>query len=81
MTQDRNDFPKEECKNPDEIIVRDIEMFHAEMMGPDALWIGITRKNGQIDHYNVMVKGKKLSTLWSPNTGNMNETYSDETPN
>ena len=65
---DRNDFPTEETKNPDEIIVRDIDMFHAEMMSPEHLWIGITRKNGQIDHYNISVKGKKLSTLWSPNT-------------
>ena len=65
---DRNDFPTEECYNPDEIIVRDIDMFHAEMMSPEHLWIGITRKNGQIDHYNISVKGKKLSTLWSPNT-------------
>ncbi len=73
MTEDRNDFPKEECKNPDEIIVRDIDMLHMEMMGPDSMWIGITRKNGQIDHFNVIVKGKKLSTLWSPNTGNLNE--------
>jgi hypothetical protein len=70
----RNDFPKTEEKNPDEIIVQDIEMFHAEMLSPDSMWIGITRKDGQIDHFNISVKGKKLSTLWSPNTGNMNET-------
>lgn len=69
---DRTDFPKIEERNPDEIIVQDIEMFHAEMLSPDSLWIGITRKNGQIDHLNICVKGKKLSTLWSPNTGNMN---------
>ena len=75
MTEDRNDFPKEECKNPDEIIVRDIDTFHMEMMSDECLWIGITRKNGQIDHYNICAKGKKLSTLWSPNTGNMNEPY------
>ena len=68
MTEYRNDFPKEECKNPDEIIVRDIDTFHAEMMSDECLWIGITRKNGQIDHYNICAKGKKLSTLWSPNT-------------
>lgn len=65
---DRTNFPKTEERNPDEIIVQDIEMFHAEMLSSDALWIGITRKNGQIDHYNICVKGKKLSTLWSPNT-------------
>lgn len=68
---DRTDFPKTEEKNPDEIIVQDIEMFHAEMLSSDALWVGITRKNGQIDHFNICVKGKKLSTLWTPNTENM----------
>jgi hypothetical protein len=71
--KDRNDFPKTEEYNPDEIIVEDIEMFHAEVMEQGkSLWIGITRKNGQIDHLNICVKGNKLSTLWSPNTGNMN---------
>ena len=69
---DRNDFPTEETRNPDEIIVRDIDMFHAEMLSSDALWIGIYRKNGQIDHYNICVKGKKLDTLWTPRTGHMN---------
>jgi hypothetical protein len=69
--EDRNDFPKTEEYNPDEIIVEDIEMFHAEVMEKGkSLWIGITRKNGQIDHLNICVKGNKLSTLWSPNTGN-----------
>jgi hypothetical protein len=62
-----------ELYNPDEIIVRDIDTFHMEMMGPDSMWIGITRKDGQIDHFNISVKGKKLSTLWTPNTGNMND--------
>jgi hypothetical protein len=72
MTEDRNDFPKEECYDPDEIIVRDIDTFFLECMSDTHIWIGITRKNGQIDHLNICVKGKKLSTLWTPNTGNMN---------
>ena len=70
---DRKDFPLEETRNPDEIIVSDIDTFFMEMMDKDSMWIGITRKNGQIDHLNICVKGKKLSTLWSPNTGNMNQ--------
>jgi hypothetical protein len=69
----RNDFPLDETRNPDEIIVSDIDTFFMEMMDKDSMWIGITRKNGQIDHLNICVKGKKLSTLWSPNTGNMNQ--------
>jgi hypothetical protein len=70
---DRKDFPLDETQNPDEIIVSDIDTFFMEMMDKDSMWIGITRKNGQIDHLNICVKGKKLSTLWSPNTGNMNQ--------
>jgi hypothetical protein len=70
---DRNDFPLEETRNPDEIIVSDIDTFFMEMMDKDSMWIGITRKNGQIDHLNICVKGNKLSTLWSPNTGNINQ--------
>ena len=70
--EDRNDFPKEETQNPDEIIVRDIDTFHMEMMDDYSMWIGITRKNGQIDHFNVIAKDKKLSTLWTPRTGYMN---------
>jgi hypothetical protein len=69
---DRKDFPLDETRNPDEIIVSDIDTFFMEMMDKDSMWIGITRKNGQIDHLNICVKGNKLSTLWSPNTGNMN---------
>lgn len=69
----RKDFPLDETRNPDEIIVSDIDTFFMEMMDKDSMWIGITRKNGQIDHLNICVKGKKLSTLWSPNTGNMNQ--------
>lgn len=68
----RNDFPTEECYNPDEIIVSDIDMIHFEMMDDGFMWCGIYRKNGQIDHLNISVKGKKLSTLWSPATGFMN---------
>jgi hypothetical protein len=70
---DRTDFPKTEEYNPDEIIVSDIDTFFMEMMDKDSMWIGITRKNGQIDHLNICVKGNKLSTLWSPNTGNINQ--------
>ena len=68
---DRNDFPTEETKNPDEIIVRDIDMVHFERMDDGFLWCGIYHKSGRIDHFNVIVKGKKLDTLWTPRTGHM----------
>lgn len=63
----------EEIENPDEIVIRDIEMFHyEELESLKSAWIGITHKNGQIDHLQIYVKNGKLQTLWSPNTGNMN---------
>ena len=75
--ENRTDFPKQETKNPDEIIVQDIEMFHMEMMiENEAMWIGITRKNGQIDHLQITTKGKKLSVLWTPSTGHTNPNHS-----
>lgn len=74
--ENRTDFPKQETKNPDEVIVQDIEMFHMEMMNDDAMWIGITRKNGQIDHLQITTKGKKLSVLWTPATGHTDPNHS-----
>jgi hypothetical protein len=74
--EDRTDFPKQETENPDEIIVQDIETFHMEMMDKDSMWIGITRKSGQIDHLNITTKGKKLSVLWTPATGHTNPNHS-----
>ena len=56
-------------KNPDEIVVKDIDMFHMEMMDDGFMWIGIYHKNGQVDHFNITAKGKKLSTIWMPNCG------------
>jgi hypothetical protein len=41
-------------------------------MGDDAVWFSFTHPNGQIDHFNIVRKGKKLSTLYSCNTGNAN---------
>jgi hypothetical protein len=74
--ENRTDFPKQETKNPDEIIVQDIEMFHAERLSSEAIWIGITRKNGQVDHINISTKGKKLSVLWTPATGHTDPNHS-----
>ena len=68
--ENRTDFPKKETENPDEIIVQDIEMFHAEVMEEGkSIWIGIYHKSGRIDHYNIVLKEKKIITLWSPNVG------------
>lgn len=68
----RNDFPKTEEYNPDEIIVRDIDTFHLEVMeNGKSIWIGLIRKDGQIDHLNINLIDNNISTLWTPNTGNI----------
>jgi hypothetical protein len=51
-----------EEKNPDEIVVKDVDMIHFEMMDDGFLWFGIYHKNGQIDHFNITAKKNKLST-------------------
>ena len=74
--EDRTDFPKQETKNPDEIIVTDVSMVHFERMDDGFLWCGIYRKNGQVDHLNIITKGNKLSVLWTPATGHTNPNHS-----
>ncbi len=41
-------------KNPDEIVLEDVKMFHYEVMEPNkAVWLGIYLNNGQIFHLNI----------------------------
>jgi len=66
MTQEKMN----ELKNVDELFLDNVSV-HYEVMGDDAIWFSFTHSNGQIDHFTVGCKGKKLSTLYSCNTGNM----------
>jgi len=59
-----------ELQNVDELFLDNVSV-HYEVMGDDAVWFSFTHSNGQIDHFNIVRKGKKLSTLYSCNTGNM----------
>ncbi len=59
-----------ELQNVDELFLDNVSV-HYEVMGDDATWFSFTHPNGQIDHFNIVRKGKKLSTLYSCNTGNM----------
>ena len=61
----------EPVENPDELFLDNVSV-HYEVMGDDAIWFSFTHPNGQIDHFNIVRKGKKLSTLYSCNTGNAN---------
>jgi hypothetical protein len=58
-----------ELQNVDELFLDNVRV-HYEVMGDDAVWFSFTHSNGQIDHFNIVRKGKKLSTLYSCNTGN-----------
>jgi len=60
-----------ELENVDELFLDNVSV-HYEVMGDDAVWLSFTHSNGQIDHFNIVRKGKKLSTLYSCNTGNVN---------
>ena len=56
------------AENPDEIVLRDVEMFHLESMNEDALWIGVYGKDGKIYHLNISAYRGKLRYYWSDET-------------
>lgn len=59
-----------ELKNVDELFLDNVSV-HYEVMDPSgSVWFSFTHPNGQIDHFHIVRKGKKLSTLYSCNTGN-----------
>jgi hypothetical protein len=60
-----------ELENVDELFLDNVSV-HYEVMGDDSVWFSFTHPNGQIDHFNIVRKGRKLSTLYSCNTGNAN---------
>ena len=53
------------AENPDEIVLKDVEMFHLESMNEDTLWIGVYGKDGKIYHLNIHADGDKLKYYWS----------------
>jgi len=55
-------------KNPDEIVVENIKMFHLENMTPEHLWAAAYCEDGKIYHLNIFAKGGKLTYYWSEET-------------
>ena len=55
-------------ENPDEIVLKDVEMFHLESMNERTLWIGVYGKDGKIYHLNISADGDKLRYYWSEET-------------
>ena len=58
----------ERLKNPDEIVLEDIQMFHLESMNERTLWCGVYGKDGKIYHLNISADGDRLRYYWSDET-------------
>jgi hypothetical protein len=55
-------------KNPDEIVLENVKMFHLENMSPEHLWAAAYCEDGRIFHLNIFAKGGKLTYYWSDET-------------
>jgi hypothetical protein len=55
-------------ENPDEIVLRNVQMFHLESMNERTLWIGVYGEDGKIYHLNISADGDKLKYWWSDET-------------
>jgi len=55
-------------ENPDEIVLKDVEMFHLESMNERSLWVGVYTQDGKIYHLNISADGDKLKYYWSDET-------------
>lgn len=55
-------------KNPDEIVLDDVKMFHLENMSKNHLWMACYTQDGKIFHLNITAKGDKLTYFWSDET-------------
>jgi len=56
-------------KNPDEVVLRDVETFHYEVMEEGRhVWIGIYTNDGKIYHMNIACNNDKLNVYYSDET-------------
>ena len=55
-------------ENPDEIVLKDVEMFHLESMNERTLWCGVYGQDKHIYHLNISADGDKLRYYWSDET-------------
>lgn len=58
----------ERLTNPDEIVLEDVKLFHAEQMSNSHLWVGCYTEDNKIYHLNISAKGNKLQYYWSDET-------------
>ena len=55
-------------ENPDEIVLKGIDLFHLESMNERTLWIGVYTKDDKIYHLNISADGDTLRYYWSDET-------------
>jgi hypothetical protein len=55
-------------ENPDEIVLKGIDLFHLESMNERTLWIGVYGKDGKIYHLNISADDDRLRYYWSDET-------------
>jgi hypothetical protein len=55
-------------KNPDEIVLEDVKLFHLENMSQSHIWVGCYTEDNRIFHLNISAKGNKLTYYWSEET-------------
>ena len=56
-------------KNPDEIVLRNVETLHYEVMEEGRhVWIGIYTNDGKIYHMNIGCHNDKLNVYYSDET-------------
>jgi hypothetical protein len=55
-------------KNPDEIVLEDVKLFHLENMSQSHIWVGCYTEDNKIYHLNISAKGGKLTYYWSDET-------------
>ena len=55
-------------ENPDEIVLKGIDLFHLESMNERSLWCGVYGKEGKIYHLNITADDDRLYYSWSDET-------------
>lgn len=53
-------------KNPDEIILEDVKMWHYESMSNNAVWMGVYLNDGKM--YHMTITGHNLQVHYSEET-------------
>jgi hypothetical protein len=62
-----------ELYNPDEFVLKDVDMVHWETMSAEHLWCAFYLKNGNIGHLNIFLKDGKIHTRYEE----FDESYSN----